>query len=406
MNRKGGLALNDLAVVLVAAGDGTRLGAGMPKSLVRVGEQSLLEHALENIVAVAGLAQIVVASHENHVPQFEKIVRAKVSSLGAHEIALAFTPGGNSRQGSITNALTQVRGDIKVVLVHDAARAFADAELFDRVANSVRKTGLSVVPVLPIVDSIKKVDGNVLIAAVDRSELRAAQTPQGFVAAELIAAHKSSTSDFTDDAALMQSLGHTVHTVEGDAAAFKITTPADLAYAELMQSSGSAPAGQYDQRTGIGTDAHRFSSDQTKPLYLGTLLWPGEIGLEGHSDGDAVSHAIVDALLAAAGLGDIGSNFGVDRPEYAGANGTVFIESTLAMLGAKGFSVVNVSVQLIGNRPKLSPRRVEVEAALTALVGAPVSVGATTTDGLGFLGASEGLAAVATALIQKRTDRL
>jgi 2-C-methyl-D-erythritol 4-phosphate cytidylyltransferase/2-C-methyl-D-erythritol 2,4-cyclodiphosphate synthase len=136
------------------------------------------------------------------------------------------------------------------------------------------------------------------------------------------------------------------------------------------------------------------------------LLWPGEIGLEGHSDGDAVSHAIVDALLAAAALGDIGSNFGVDRPEYAGANGTVFIESTLAMLKAEGFSVVNVSVQLIGNRPKLSPRRVEVEAALTALVGAPVSVGATTTDGLGFLGASEGLAAVATALIQKRSDRL
>ena len=398
--------MNDLAVVLVAAGDGTRLGAGIPKSLVKVGEQSLLEHALEHIVGASGLAQIIVASHENHVPEFERIVRAKVAALGAGHIALSFTPGGTSRQGSITNALAKVHADLSVVLVHDAARAFAPAELFDRVANAVRKTGLSIVPVLPIVDSIKRVDGDVLVAAVDRSELRAAQTPQGFVASELIAAHANVEGDFTDDAALMQSLGKKVQTVEGDAVAFKITTPADLAYAELMQSSGAAWANQIDQRTGIGTDAHRFSQNSAKPLYLGTLIWPGEVGLEGHSDGDAVSHAIVDALLAAAGLGDIGSNFGVDRPEYAGANGTVFIEATLAMLAERGYGVVNVSVQLIGNRPKLSPRRVEVEAALTALIGAPVSVGATTTDGLGFLGSSEGLAAVATALIQKRTDRL
>jgi len=398
--------MNDLAVVLVAAGDGTRLGAGIPKSLVKVGEQSLLEHALEHIVGASGLAQIVVASHENHVPEFERIVRAKVAALGAGHLALSFTPGGTSRQGSITNALAKVHADLSVVLVHDAARAFAPAELFDRVANAVRITGSSIVPVLPIVDSIKRVDGDVLVAAVDRRELRAAQTPQGFVASELIAAHAGADGDFTDDAALMQSLGKKVQTVEGDAVAFKITTPADLAYAELMQSSGAAWANQIDQRTGIGTDAHRFSQNSAKPLYLGTLIWPGEVGLEGHSDGDALSHAIVDALLAAAGLGDIGSNFGVDRPEYAGANGTVFIGATLAMLAERGYGVVNVSVQLIGNRPKLSPRRVEVEAALTALVGAPVSVGATTTDGLGFLGSSEGLAAVATALIQKRTDRL
>jgi len=398
--------MNDLAVVLVAAGDGTRLSAGIPKSLVKVGEQSLLEHALEHIVGASGLAQIIVASHENHVPEFERIVRAKVASLGAGHIALSFTPGGTSRQGSITNALAKVHADLSVVLVHDAARAFAPAELFDRVANAVRKTGSSIVPVLPIVDSIKRVDGDVLVAAVDRSELRAAQTPQGFVAGELIAAHVNVEGDFTDDAALMQSLGKKVQTVEGDAVAFKITTPADLAFAELMQSSGAAWANQIDQRTGIGTDAHRFSQDSAKPLYLGTLVWPGEVGLEGHSDGDALSHAIVDALLAAAGLGDIGSNFGVDRPEYSGANGTVFIEATLAMLAERGYGVVNVSVQLIGNRPKLSPRRLEVEAALTALIGAPVSVGATTTDGLGFLGSSEGLAAVATALIQKRNDRL
>ncbi|MEY3316909.1 MAG: hypothetical protein RLZZ503_111, partial [Actinomycetota bacterium] len=123
-------------------------------------------------------------------------------------------------------------------------------------------------------------------------------------------------------------------------------------------------------------------------------------------DGDALAHAVVDSLLAAAGLGDIGSNFGVDKPEYAGANGSVFIKETLRLLADAGWKVLNVSVQLIGNKPKLSPRREEVEAALSALVGAPVSVGATTTDGLGFLGSSEGVGAVATALIESSKGRL
>jgi 2-C-methyl-D-erythritol 2,4-cyclodiphosphate synthase len=151
---------------------------------------------------------------------------------------------------------------------------------------------------------------------------------------------------------------------------------------------------------------HRFSADATKKLYLGTIEWPGVPGLDGHSDGDAVSHAIVDALLSAAGLGDIGSNFGVDRPEFAGANGSVFLTETVRMVRAAGFEIVNASVQIIGNRPKVSTKRTEAEAALTKLVGAPVTVGATTTDGLGFLGNDEGVAAVASVLIIRPEDRL
>ena len=212
--------------------------------------------------------------------------------------------------------------------------------------------------------------------------------------------YESATSDFTDDASLLQAQGVLVSSVLGDAMAFKITVKADLEYPELLLGNS------VEQRTGIGTDVHRFSEDESKPLYLGTVLWPGEIGLEGHSDGDALAHAVVDSLLAAAGLGDIGSNFGVDKPEYLGANGSVFITETLRLLATAGWNIVNVSVQLIGNKPKLSPRREEVEQAMTALVGAPVSVGATTTDGLGFLGSSEGVGAVATALIEKPKGRL
>jgi len=385
--------MSRIAVILVAAGDGTRLGAGIPKALVKVSDKTLLEHALENILQVKDLVQVVVASHEDRVAEFEAIAKAFVKD----QVELKFTPGGLSRQGSIANALREVT-DADVVLVHDSARCFAPASLFDRVAAAVIETGFSVVPVLPVADTIKQVKQDVVLATVDRDELRIAQTPQGFLREKLVKAYTQATADFTDDASLLQSTGEVISAVPGDAMAFKITVQADVEYAELLLN------GATEQRSGIGTDVHKFASG--KALYLGTLLWPGEEGLEGHSDGDAVSHAIVDALLAAAGLGDIGTNFGVDKPEYSGANGSVFITETLKLLATAGWSVVNVSVQLIGNKPKLAPRRVEVEDALTALIGAPVSLGATTTDGLGFLGSSEGLGAVATALIQRPKGRL
>jgi 2-C-methyl-D-erythritol 4-phosphate cytidylyltransferase/2-C-methyl-D-erythritol 2,4-cyclodiphosphate synthase len=387
--------MSEIAVILVAAGDGSRLGAGIPKALVKVGELTLLEHALLKILNVKNLAQIIVASHEDRVEEF----RAIAQKIVVAEVSISFTPGGLSRQGSIANALTALNPSISVVLVHDSARCFTPTEVFDRVAAAVDETGFAVVPVLPVADTIKQVKLGVVLGTVDREELRIAQTPQGFTKESLVNAYRNASRDFTDDASLLQSTGAVVRSVPGDSLAFKITVPADIDYAELLL------AGNRELRSGIGTDVHRFASTPT-PLYLGTILWPDEQGLEGHSDGDSIAHAIVDALLSAAGLGDIGSIFGVDRPEYSGANGSVFISSTLELLHKAGWEVVNVSVQLIGNKPKLAPRREEVQAALAVLVGAPVAVGATTTDGLGFLGSSEGVAAVATALIQKPKGRL
>lgn len=388
--------MSKIAVILVAAGDGSRLQAGIPKALVKISEKTLLEHALENILQVKDLVQVVVASHEDRVEEFATIAKA----FAGDKVELAFTPGGLSRQGSIANALKEVTTSADVVLIHDAARCFAPASVFDRVAAAVIETGSAVIPVLPVVDTIKNVNNDVVLGTVDRDGLRIAQTPQGFSREQIIKGYEAASADYTDDASLLQAQGALVSSVLGDAMAFKITVQADLEYAELLLGN------KVEQRTGIGTDVHRFSEDESKPLYLGTILWPGEVALEGHSDGDALAHAVVDALLAAAGLGDIGSNFGVDKPEYAGANGSVFIAETLRLIADKGWSVVNVSVQLIGNKPKLSPRREEVEQAMSALVGAPVSVGATTTDGLGFLGSSEGVGAVATALIEKSKGRL
>ena len=153
-----------------------------------------------------------------------------------------------------------------------------------------------------------------------------------------------------------------------------------------------------DLRTGLGVDVHPWATDG-RPLWLACMQWPNEVGLAGHSDADVAAHAVCDALLSAVGLGDLGAQFGHDRPEYAGASGETLLRETMSLVAKEGFRIVNAAVQVIGPRPKVATRRVEGQKVMTDIVGAPVSLAATTTDGLGFLGRGDGLAAFATALV-------
>ncbi|MBG6183319.1 2-C-methyl-D-erythritol 2,4-cyclodiphosphate synthase [Arthrobacter sp. CAN_A214] len=159
-------------------------------------------------------------------------------------------------------------------------------------------------------------------------------------------------------------------------------------------------------RTGIGVDVHAYARDgDPAPLWLAGLLWDGERGLSGHSDGDAAAHAAADALFSAAGVGDLGTHFGTDRPEFAGASGALLLKRAAAIVREAGFDIGNIAVQIIGNRPKFAPRRAEAEATLSDAAQAPVSISATTTDGLGLTGRGEGIAAVATAVVVRSRPR-
>lgn len=401
---------------------------------MEVAGRTILEWALRGILGSSAPFQIVLVVPADLVDEARSIAEATAGHV-AHFVTV--TSGSSTRQSSVARGLARVADTARTVLVHDAARCFTPSSQFDLVASAVESLGHGVVPGLPVSDTIKRVGmAGAVVDTVDRSELVAIQTPQGFPRAELDAAYAgvlagSSPVDapsveavpvevvpvdavpiealpieYTDDAALFAAAGHEVIVVAGAAEAFKVTTPWDLQRAEMLAAdlvapSALGPSRPADvQRVGIGIDVHGFDADQ--PLRLGALDWPGEPGLAGHSDGDAVAHAMVDALLSAAGEGDIGSRFGTADPRYAGASGVVFLEGTREILDAVGATVVNVAVQVIGNRPRLAKRRVEMETQLSRILGAPVSVSATTTDGLGFTGRGEGVTAIATALVSVR----
>ncbi|MFS0712324.1 2-C-methyl-D-erythritol 4-phosphate cytidylyltransferase [Microbacterium sp. 2P01SA-2] len=381
-----------VAVIVVAAGSGTRLSAGAPKAFVGIDEHSILRHALEG-VAAAPNAQIVIVAPRGREGDARTEAEA---AFGERSDLVSVVVGGDTRQQSVAAGLAALWADVEIVLVHDAARALTPPEVFGRVIDEVERTGAGVVPVRPVVDTLKRVTGSLVDEAVDRAPLVAAQTPQGFPRGLLEGAYAEATEEHTDDTALFAAAGHPVHTVAGDDLSFKITTPADLDRARHLLRP-AAVAASVLPLIGIGSDVHAFGGDGA--LRLAGLEWPGEPGLRGHSDGDAVAHAIVDAVLAAAGLGDIGTHFGVDRPEYAGASGVVFLQRVRDLVAEAGFAIGNVSVQVQANRPRFAPRRAEAEAILTDALGAPVSVAATTTDGLGFTGTGEGVSATAVALV-------
>ena len=371
------------AAIIAGAGMGHRLGAEIPKALIQIQGITLLERAFISLSKVVD--EIVITAPAGYEEQFKALVGQSAEVV----------TGGVLRSDSIRVALKALSPSVESVLIHDAARALASSALAARVLDELRSGQSAVIPVLKVIDTIKEIDRDGFVRATpDRSSLVAAQTPQGFNRQVLERAH-SASDDATDDAALVEAIGVKVKTIEGEASAFKITTKEDIGQALLLLSPSNR-----NFKVGLGVDAHAFSSDQDRKLWLAGLLWPEQIGVDGYSDGDVAAHAICDALFSATGIGDLGSNFGVDDPKYQGASGETLLKEALKKITSAGYEIGNVSVQIVCNKPKIGPRRAEAIKALSkALGGAEVSVSATSTDGLGFTGQGLGISALATALL-------
>ena len=383
-----------VSVVVVAAGSGERLGHNRPKAFVDCRGKSLLEHSLHALNELVENLQVIIVAPEAWRGAADDLASSTLDAR--HQVAVV--SGGATRSDSVRNGLAVLEASADLVLIHDAARSLCPAAVFERVIDRLRAGADGVIPTLPVVDTLSPQDDGTGVtgSAIDRSELAIVQTPQGFRKTAVVDAHTRFPDTATDDADIVRRAGYEVVAVDGDHRAFKITHPADLERAFHLLGSGDG-----ETRVGIGVDVHAF--DPESALWLGGVFWEGEPGLAGHSDGDVVIHAICDALLQASGLGDLGTLFGESRPEFEGARSTVFLSHVVELVGHHGFRPQSVSCQLVANTPRFAPRREEVWAALTAMVGAPVHVAATTSDGLGLTGRGEGAAAVAVALVARRT---
>jgi 2-C-methyl-D-erythritol 4-phosphate cytidylyltransferase/2-C-methyl-D-erythritol 2,4-cyclodiphosphate synthase len=382
------------AALIAAGGRGTRAAADLPKQYARLGDSQVLTRTLEAFLGhrAVDLVQVVIGAGD------QQLYRLAVARLGADQRLLPSVTGGATRQASVRNGLAALaRHAPERVLIHDAARPFVTADVIDRVLEGLARAP-GAIAALPVTDTVKQADaGNCIAATLDRSRLWAAQTPQGFRFADILAAHErahaAGREDMTDDAAVAEWAGLTVALVLGSPANRKLTTAEDL----QMADRGNTPP---DVRTGQGFDVHR--------LVPGDHVWLGGVriahtqGLQGHSDADVALHALTDALLGAIGAGDIGQHFPDTDRRWKGASSHIFLTEAGRLVAERGGSIGNVDVTLMCEAPKVAPHRDAMRRRIAEILEidvARVSVKATTTEGLGFTGRREGIAALATATV-------
>ncbi|WP_416896861.1 MAG: bifunctional 2-C-methyl-D-erythritol 4-phosphate cytidylyltransferase/2-C-methyl-D-erythritol 2,4-cyclodiphosphate synthase [Minwuia sp.] len=387
------------AAVIVAAGRGTRLGAPLPKQYVALGDgpvlrrtvRTFLEHPLIDLVLVV------------YTPSDEALYLSAVGDLPL----LPPAAGGDSRQQSVLNGLEALQDhSVGKVLIHDAARPFVDAATITAVIEAL-ETEDGALPVLPVADSIKLIDGGRVAGEVDRDTLGRAQTPQGFRFEAILTAHRAAAGrNLTDDAAVARAAQLSVTAVPGSERNFKITTAEDLERARGIASDGTAttaPAIEY--RTGSGFDVHRHT--EGRPMILCGIEIPYRLGLAGHSDADVGLHAITDALLGSLADGDIGDHFPPTDPQWKGAPSDAFLRFAAERVTARGGEIVSIDATLICEAPKIKPHRQAMRARIAGICGLEidrVSVKATTTEKLGFTGRGEGIAAQAVCTVALPRD--
>jgi 2-C-methyl-D-erythritol 4-phosphate cytidylyltransferase/2-C-methyl-D-erythritol 2,4-cyclodiphosphate synthase len=387
---------NKIVALVVAAGRGSRAGRDLPKQYAPLSGQPMLRRTLAALLSHRNIDRALVVIGAEDRALYEDAV------VGIPKL-LSPAIGGASRQQSVRNGLEAlVPHAPRFVLVHDAARPFASAELVDRVIGACDAEH-GAIPTLPVTDTLKRVAGGMVLATVPRDELVGVQTPQAFPFEPLLAAHRqaaaSGRDDLTDDAAVAALAGLPVRAVRGERDNVKLTMPEDFAAAERALSPAA------ETRSAQGFDVHAFGPGNS--LRLCGVDIPHDRGLVGHSDADVGLHALTDALLGTIGDGDIGTHFPPSDPQWKGASSDRFLADAATRVRARGGRIVNLDVTLLCERPKIGPHREHMRQAIAGIAeiaSARVSVKATTTERLGFIGREEGIAALALATVELRRD--
>lgn len=393
-------AMPRTTALVVAAGTGSRAGSGLPKQYRIIAGTTVLRRTLDALLACRAPAGPIDAVRVVIRPEHHPLYVAATQGLDLPPPI----HGGETRQDSVRAGLEALAADSPDrVLIHDAARPFVDPALVGRVAAALdRHEGA--IAALPVVDTLRRVEDGIAAGTVPRDGLWAAQTPQGFRFAAILAAHRAAAGlALTDDAAVAERAGHRVAMVQGSPDNVKITTEEDLRRAEMLTlRQGSAPA-LPDLRLGNGFDVHRFASgDGGGTVILCGVPIPHPRRLDGHSDADVGLHALTDALLGAIAAGDIGQHFPPSDPQWKGADSALFLRHAATLVAARG-TILNVDVTLLCEAPRIGPHRAAMIDRIASLLGIAadrVSVKATTTERLGFLGRREGIAAQATACVR------
>lgn len=378
--------------IILGGGSGQRMGAKCNKVLLPIAGKSMIVRSVEAFVPL--VEQVVVVSREEDMP-------VMASELAQNGLDVPMVSGGATRQESVWRGLQALSGQCGGVLVHDGARCLVTADVIQRCMVSVEKCGTGVAAV-PVTDTIKTVsDANIALDTPNRASLRAVQTPQGFKVDLFRRAHEQAQRDGflgTDDASLVERLGVPVQLTEGSRRNIKLTTPEDLLMAEAFFAEQALPA----LRVGQGYDVHRLV--EGRPLILCGVSIPHTLGLLGHSDADVALHALMDAMLGAMALGDIGKHFPDTDEAYRGISSMLLLRHVVALLKAHHARVTNCDVTIVAQKPKLLPyipqMRQNVADALE-LPLARVNIKATTTEKLGFEGEEKGISAQAVCMVQE-----
>jgi len=379
-----------VSAILAAGGRGSRFGAPTPKQLLALGGRPILARSVDALASCDLVTELVVA-----LPS--ELLTVPPEYLTRCAKPLHLVEGGARRRDSVANAFALVAGRADIVVIHDAARPLVSAELIERTVDAAVRSGAAIAA-LRAHDTVKQVNAaRQVVATLPREQIYLAQTPQAFRTAVLQDA-LALQGDATDEAALAERAGHRVEVVDGEVRNIKITTPDDLSVAERLLRGSPVTT----LRIGNGYDLHRLVAGRR--LVLGGVHIPFDRGLDGHSDADAVCHAVTDAVLGACGAGDIGRHFPDTDPAWKDADSVTLLERAAALVGEQGFDIVNIDVVVIAQAPKLLPHVPAMIARVSEALridAAQVSIKGKTNEGVDSMGAGASIAVHAVALVNR-----